>query len=131
MRGYDIAIVRLLPFALFIQMGICSLMVKCGNNPLDFYNLHSNSAIYATALFFISLANHHYHCVWNRAMYVFLILVPTFNYIDAKFGFVPDKETYITLFHYAYGITAIITAYMAMRHFYVPKRKNKKRKRNG
>jgi hypothetical protein len=131
MRGYDIAIVRLLPFALFIEMGIHSLLACNGFNPCDYIYLHSNSVIYATALFFISLANHHYHCVWNRAMYVFLILVPTFNYIDSKFGFVPDKETYITLFHYAYGITAIITAYMAMRHFYVPKRKNKKRKRNG
>lgn len=131
MRGYDIAIVRLLPFALFIEMGIHSLLTQKEIYPYDYAFLHSNSAIYATALFFISLANHHYHCVWNRAMYVFLILVPTFNYIDSKFGFVPDKETYITLFHYAYGITAIITAYMAMRHFYVPKRKNKKRKRNG
>ena len=117
MRGYDIAIVRLLSFALFIQMGICSLMVKCGNNPLDFYNLHSNSAIYATALFFISLANHHYHCVWNRAMYVFLILIPILNYLDGVFIFFEEAEAYLWFVVIFTILTALITAYLAIRHF--------------
>ena len=128
MKGLDVLIVRFLPFVLFIILGLNIVCCYCGLDITVSYELHGNSALYALGLLLISLASKRYHCIWNRAMYVFLILVPTFNYIDSKFGFVPDKETYITLFHYAYGITAIITAYMAMRHFYVPKRKNKKRK---
>lgn len=117
MRGYDITIVRMLPFALFIQMGICSHLTLLDCDITDFYNLHGNSAIYATALYFISLANRHYHCKWNRAMYLFLIIVPIFNYVDAKFNLVPSAEIYIWIFHIAYGLTAIISAYMAINHF--------------
>lgn len=124
MRGYDIAVVRLLPFVLYIQIGICSLLSLNGNNPTDFYTLHNNSAIYAGALFLISLANKHYHCIWDRAMYIFLIVVPIFNYLDAKFSLVPSVELYIWIFHIAYGLTAIITAYMAVKHF-IPTLKHK------
>lgn len=124
MRGYDIAVVRLLPFVLYIQIGICSLLSLNGNNPTDFYTLHNNSAIYVGALFLISLANKHYHCIWNRAMYIFLIVVPIFNYLDAKFSLVPSVELYIWIFHIAYGLTAIITAYMAIKHF-IPTLKHK------
>ena len=117
MRGYDIIIVRLLPFALFIQMGVCSVIAQNGAYLNDFYNLHGNSAIYASALFFISLANKHYHCNWNRAMYVFLMIVPLFNYVDAKLNLVPTVDVYVKLFHIMYGITAAITAWMAFKHF--------------
>jgi hypothetical protein len=118
MKGYDIFIVRMLPFMLYIQVGICSFMALNGYEIDDFYLLHSNSAIYALSLFFISLANKKYHCHWNRAMYIFLIAVPVFNYLDSKLNFVSSVSTYILLFHIAYGLTAIITAYYAIRHFY-------------
>lgn len=117
MRGYDIVIVRLLPFVLFVEMGICSLTAQCGYNLQDYYMLHSNSAIYASALFFISLANKHYHCNWNRAMYVFLMIVPLFNYVDAKLNLVPTVDVYVKLFHIMYEITAVITGWMAIKHF--------------
>lgn len=117
MRGYDVFIVRMLPFVLFIINGICSFLTLHGIKITDFYNIHSNSVIYATALFFISLANRHYHCKWNRAMYLFLIIVPIFNYIDAKFAIVPDTKTYLWIYHIAYGLTAITTSFMAIKHF--------------
>lgn len=117
MRGYDITIVRLLPFILFIEMGVHSICVLRGCYFEDYLYLHNNSAIYAGALFLISLANRHYHCKWNRAMYLFLIIVPIFNYVDAKFNLVPSAEIYIWIFHIAYGLTAIISAYMAINHF--------------
>ena len=117
MRGYDIFIVRILPFILFVEMGISSQINLTGINTFHYYMLHSNSAIYAGALFLISLANRHYHCKWNRAMYLFLIIVPIFNYFDAKFNLVPSAEIYIWIFHIAYSLTAIITAYMAINHF--------------
>lgn len=117
MRRYDITIVRLLPFILFIEMGISSQINLLGIDTSHYYMLHSNSAIYATALYFISLANRHYHCKWNRAMYLFLIIVPVFNYLDAKLNLVPSAEIYIWIFHITYGLTAIITAYMAINHF--------------
>lgn len=124
MRGYDIAVVRLLPFFLFIEMGITNIINISGTYTPYYFMLHSNSAIYAGALFLISLANKHYHCIWNRAMYIFLIVVPIFNYLDAKFSLVPSVELYIWIFHIAYGLTAIITAYMAIKHF-IPTLKHK------
>lgn len=117
MRGYDITIVRLLPFLLFLDIGFRSMLAINGIY-LDHYKfIHGNSAIYATALYFISLANRHYHCKWNRAMYLFLIIVPVFNYLDAKFNLVPSAEVYLWIFHIAYGLIAIITAYKAINHF--------------
>lgn len=126
MRGYDVAIVRLLPFVLFVDMGIQSVSALEGVSNDDYRLLHSNSVIYATALFFISLANQHYHCKWNRAMYIFLIIVPLFNYIDTKLNIVPRAESYLLIFHIAYGITAMITSWLAIKHYY----KSFKRRRN-
>ena len=117
MRGYDVAIVRLLPFVLFIQIGITLIYGWLRIEPVEFFLLHSNSAIYATALYFISLANHHYHCVWNRAMYLFLIFTPVLNYLDAKIGLFDSVETYLWFISIIYILTAIITAYMAVKHF--------------
>lgn len=117
MRGYDITIVRLLPFILFIEMGISSQINLLGIDTSHYYMLHSNSAIYATALYFISLANKRYHCKWNRAMYLFLIFVPIFNYLDAKLNLVPSAEMYVWIFHTIYGLIAITTAYKAINHF--------------
>lgn len=124
MRGYDIAIVRLLPFILFIQLGADLILCHNGIDLSAFYKLHGNSAIYATALYFISLANRHYHCVWNRAMYLFLIFTPVLNYLDAKIGLFDSVETYLWFISIIYILTAIITAYMAVKHF-IPTLKHK------
>lgn len=116
MRRLDIPIVRMLPFVLFIIIGID--LILCWNfiSSKCFNLLHSNSVIYATALYFISLANSHYHCVWNRAMYLFLIFTPILNYIDAKLNMFSVKS-YLWIITTLYALIAIITAYMAIRHF--------------
>lgn len=117
MKGIDILIVRLLPFVLFIIFGINLLCCWCQIDIFDFYETHSNSAIYALSLFLISLANKRYHCIWNRAMYVFLVVVPIFNYIDAKFWLFPFELLYLVSVSVLFGVTAIITAFLAIRHF--------------
>ena len=117
MKGLDVFIVRILPFVLFILFGID---LYCAYNFIDItntYYLHSNSFIYALCLFFVSLSNKRYHCIWNRAMYIFLGVVPIFNYLDAKFNLVPVVETHIAIVASAFVLTALITAYLAIRHF--------------
>ena len=117
MKGLDVFIVRFLPFILFIIFGI---NLHCAYNFIDItvtYELHGNSFIYALALFIISLSNKKYHCIWNRAMYVFLIVVPIFNFLDAIFVFFEDVDIYIAIIYWAFRITAIITAFLAIRHF--------------
>lgn len=117
MKGLDVFIVRFLPFILFIIFGI---NLHCAYNFIDItvtYELHGNSFIYALALFIISLSNKKYHCIWNRAMYVFLIVVPIFNFLDAIFIFFEDVDIYIAIIYWAFRITAIITAFLAIRHF--------------
>lgn len=63
MKGLDIFLVRFLPFVLYIQVGITILRALNGIDDYPFNLLHSNSAIYATVLFLISLSNKRYHCV--------------------------------------------------------------------
>lgn len=116
MKNLDVFIVRVLPFVLFIQVGVSILNCWRGVDLSDFYLLHSNSAIYSASLYFISLSNKKYHCIWNRAMYVLLIVVPIFNYLDAKL-FNIETYLYVYLVTIMYFITAIITAYLAISHF--------------
>lgn len=117
MKGIDVFVVRFLPFVIY---GIvCLQIINCWNG-VDYYPfnlLHSNSAIYAFALFAISLANKKYHCIYNRAMYVFLIVIPIFNYLDGLFLFFEDVERYLWVVSAASIITAVATAFLAIRHF--------------
>ena len=117
MKGFDILIVRLLPFILFVITGANSLFAINGIDITVTYKLHSHSALYALALFLISLSNKKYHCLWNRAMYIYLILQPTCNFLDGVFDFIPTKEGAIIIAHMLWIITAIITAYLAIKHF--------------
>ena len=117
MKGLDVLIVRLLPFVLFIILGVNIACCYCGLDVTVSYELHGNSALYALGLFLISLANKRYHCIWNRAMYVFLIFVPTLNFLDATFYFVPSDKVYLGLILGTYLLTIIITAFLAIRHF--------------
>lgn len=117
MKGLDVLIVRLLPFILFVITGINIICCACGIDVRDSYYLHSHSAIYASALFLISLCNKRYHCIWNRAMYLFLIIVPLLNYLDKKINCLPCNEwTYIAIL-VLYLSTILITAYLAIKHF--------------
>lgn len=117
MKGIDVLVVRLVPFLLFVIFGISLLCCWCRIDIIDTYDLHGNIVIYALSLFLISLSNKKYHCIYNRAMYIFLIVLPIFNYLDAKFNLVPVVENYITIVASAFGLTALITAYLAIRHF--------------
>ena len=117
MKGLDVFIVRFLPFILFIITGINIICCSCGIDVREGYYLHSHSVIYASALFLISLCSKRYHCVWNRAMYAFLIIVPFINYLDKKLDFIPyDYGCYISIIGLYIG-TLLITAYLAIKHF--------------
>ena len=117
MKGLDVLIVRLLPFVIFVITGINIICCSCGIDVRDSYYLHSHSAIYATALFLISLCNKRYHCIWNRAMYVFLIIVPILNYLDIKINFAPYTYVSYIVIATLYIGTILITAYLAIKHF--------------
>ena len=126
MNKIDVVIVRFLPFVLYILIGVCTTLIICGKDIGEFYLIHGNSAIYATAMYIISLSNRRYHCKWNRAMYLFLIIVPIINYVDARWCIIPDERVYIIVFNTTYIGVALWTATMAVRHF----RKSLKGKKN-
>ena len=126
MKGLDIFIVRFVPFIIFVLfiVGVAYTCVK--KEPPLFYYFHSNSVPYALSLFLISLSNKKYHCVWNRAMYLFLIIVPTLNYLEVKFDIFPSDFCYILFMNILMALTVIITAYLAIKHFVnISKRKLK------
>ena len=117
MKGLDVLIVRFLPFILFIIFGINVLCCYSGIDITNTYNLHGNSSLYALALFLISLSNKKYHCKWNRAMYIYMIIVPIFNYLDSILDFFENFGTYLLVLNISYLSTALITAYLAIKHF--------------
>lgn len=117
MKKWDIFIVRFLPFVLYIIFVVNVVLVCSDHEPFISYELHGNSAIYALAFFVVSLMNKRYHCIWNRAMYAFLVFVPTMNYIDEKFAVFGEYEVYLWVMAISSILTALTTAYLAIRHF--------------
>lgn len=117
MEKSDVLVVRLAPFLVYAIFMVCLIRCWLGYDYYPFNLLHSNSAIYAMVLFVVSISNKRYHCVWNRAMYLFLIIVPIFNYLDARFAFFEDVELYLWLISIASIATLVITSYLAIRHF--------------
>lgn len=126
MKNIDVIIVRILPIILYVMMGVEIVLITQGYNPDNFYYLHSNSLIYAAALFFISLANKRYHCTYNRICYIVLCIVPILNYLDAKLNISPDTIYGFLVIMAIYIVGLIATAWRAIRHFV----KALKRKRN-
>ena len=117
MRNLDKLIVRILPFILYIILGV--EIVLCWNGvDISLVNLlHGNSALYATALFLISLSNKRYHCKYNRYMYVLLIAAPVINFLDGVFNIFPIVDTYLIAISVLYFVVAFITAFRAIKHF--------------
>ena len=126
MKGLDVLVIRFVPFILYaitiINIIYCSVV---GKAPLAYY-LHSHSVIYATCFFLISLANKRYHCVYNRAMYLYLIAIPIINYLEAKYHIFPTNQSKSIFIVISSIIVAAITAYLAIKHFVtISKRKLK------
>lgn len=117
MKGLDILVVRFLPFLLYVIVGVNTICCYCGIDVTLSYELHGNSAICAIGFLLVSLANSRYHCVWNRAMYLFLAALPIINFIDSAFYIFPTDTSYMLTMLILYILTAIITAYLAIRHF--------------
>jgi hypothetical protein len=118
MKGLDVLIVRLLPFALYFIL--CVNLLCCWfriDAIIDTYDLHSNSVIYALSLFLISLSNKRYHCIYNRAMYIFLIVLPIFNFLDATLFICATDLSYMITVSAMFALTAFATAFLAIRHF--------------
>lgn len=123
MRKLDIFILRFLPIIVFLNMGIVTLNAWCGELLSGNKYFLGNSFIYALALFLISLSNPKYHCVWNRAMYVELMLVPLINYADAKWCIFPDAVPMLITISATWIIAALVTVILALRHFIKPRLK--------
>ena len=117
MKRIDVLVVRLVPFLLFVIFGISLLCCWCRIDIIDTYDLHGNSVIYALSLFLISLSDRKYHCVYNRAMYIFLIVLPIFNFLDATLLICATDLSYMMTVSVMFVLTALITAFLAIRHF--------------
>lgn len=50
-------------------------------------------------------------------MYVFLIVLPIFNFLDATFLVCATDLSYMITVSVMFVLTALITAYLAIRHF--------------
>ena len=65
MKKIDVFLVRYLPIVMLIYIGLTVIYAWNGiAMPFSVY-IFSNSFIYSFVLFFVSLADKKYHCVWN------------------------------------------------------------------
>ena len=124
-RKIDVLVVRFLPFVIFIIMGIRLLCEALSLKTPALFILHKDSVIYPLALLVISLSNSKYHCVWNRTMYAFLILVPVVDFIDASIPSYDASKIRLIIKEVVFVIIAIITATMSIRHFIITKKHKK------
>lgn len=118
-RGVDVFVVRFTPFFMFIYMSIETIMAWNGILHAEINYILGNSMIFGLSMFLISLANDKYHCIWNRAMYIEMMLVPAINFIDEVFNIFPadDARPYLIFVTGTIIVTIIITTYLAIRHF--------------
>ena len=131
MKKIDVFLVRYLPIAMLIYIGLTVIYAWNGISiPCSVY-IFSNSFIYSFVLFFVSLADRKYHCVWNRAMYVEMMLVPLINYADSKFIIFPTAEGLLITLSVTWIATLIATVFLAVRHFFRPRIKRYRKRRNG
>lgn len=117
MKNVDVFIVRILPFILYIVLGMNVYLSWNGIDMTGSYLLHSNSVLYSSAFFVISLCNKRYHCVYNRLMYVVLIVIPIINFIANYFDLNDYTYEFMIVFFVVYILVLFITAYLAINHF--------------
>lgn len=117
MKGWDVFIVRILPFLMFIILGIDILCCWLGVDTTGLNMMVGNNAVYALSLYLISKANPKYHCIYNRLMYLVLIIVPIFNYFDSKFNLIPSVDTYLLIVTVSYFVASLLTSFLAVKHF--------------
>lgn len=131
LKRLDVFLIRFLPLVLFIFLGDILIDSWHGISQYPFNLFHSNSVLYAFVLFFVSLADKKYHCVWNRAMYVELIIFPLINYTDAKIGIFPDTESLLVALTITWFAAVLATVILAVRHFVRPRIKKYRKRRDG
>lgn len=117
MKKYDVFIVRIYPFLAYLYLGLTILNAYNGVSLSVYNNLFTTSSFAAFSMFLISLSNTKYHCSYNRAMYIMLMIVPLINFIDAKYCIFEEAETQLLVLSSLWFVTAIITSILALNHF--------------
>lgn len=126
MKNLDVLIVRLLPIILYFQIGYVVYNCWDGISTYPFNLFHSNSFPFSISLFIISLSNKKYHCIWNRALYIELSIIPLVNYIGAKYD-IFNTEIRLYIVTYTLLIAGLITIILAVYHFIKTQRSKSKK----
>ena len=130
MKKFDVFLVRYIPIAMLIYIGVNIICAWEGIMFTDADFIFANSFIYSFVPFFVSLADTKYHCVWNRAMYVEMMLVPLINYADGKFTIFPTAEGLLITLSVTWILTLVATVFLAVRHFLRPRFKRFRKRRD-
>lgn len=118
-KGLDVMLVRFIPFIGFIYFFVALKEAWNGNGALAEEHLFGATFLYIVPLFAISICNKKYHCIWNRAMYATLSLVPIINYIDFKFNIFQEAEQQLYVLSFLWAATAITTGHLAINSFFI------------
>lgn len=117
MKGLDVTVVRFIPF--IICFHILYVLYKAWNGISVHENefVFGNSFIFAFSMFIISISNKKYHCKWNRAQYLVLMILPIIGFIDYKFDIISEAEHSIIITTSLIVASLIYTFVMSLNHF--------------
>ena len=121
MRGLDIFIMRCIPLVFFIYIIVVYMLAWLGIQNIGLEYFMGDSVLFSLSMFLISLSNKKYHCLWNRAMYVEMIVVPLINYVDYKWNLFADAYIFLIFVSSTIVLTIVATVFLSVRHFMKPR----------
>ena len=125
----DKFIVRFSILALNIYIFIVLLFAFNGIDISSYDYIFTNSLLFGVVLTTLVHAQGRYLCKWIRFMCYDLMIIPSINFIDAKYYIFVNAEDCIYLYCSIVSISVLITLFLAIRHFIkVQKLKSNKRR---
>lgn len=115
-KRLEICIIRLYPFIANILELITLILVLMGYNPIYLNYIFGYSLFSTFCFYLISKNNPKYHCKWNRALYLNLMAVCTFDLLDSLFNFI-SVEWYVILTSVSWIVCVTYTSYRCILHF--------------
>lgn len=117
MKRLDVAIVRFMPFIICFHILYVLYKAWNGESVHGSEYIFGNSFIFSLSMFIISVSNRKYHCKWNRAQYLVLMVFPIVGYLDYKINFIQNVERYLLIISGLIIASLLYTFVMAINHF--------------
>lgn len=114
----EILLVRLI--SIIVTIYLCIVLYNAYNGISASYGKHicGHALLYDLLLFVLAYNAKKYHCKYLLMLIINLIFIDVLGVCNEKWGLVEDYTTYIYIISYTSILSAIVTIYYAIKHFY-------------